>query len=771
LNTQIIRLGRILPAFVVLAVLGAVCFSYYKRSLSFHDRSEREKKLLPENVVSVFEGFSLLQSDQGQARFEIKAKINLGYKDKKNLLESVTVKVFGKDGTRHDTISSDHCEYDEEKEEIVFSGNVVVNLGHSSGAPQQAKVVPAPNDTLTTIQMDKITYLKTSGKAQSEDLVRFARGNMRGTGRGLTYDSNLESVHLHSEVQIVVQPADPQKPPVQLRCDALDYLKASGKIDMRSNVSLREGSRSLDARELIAWLREADSSVSRIDALGHVRTVSRDPSTLLEVDAEEVSYFFDATGRWLDKVWARRAVRMWSLDPAEKRELAAEAVDIILKPSTNLLSSLQARGNAILVMADRKTKDILRQDNPFPNFARDPRFDKTSMPGDKRVRAPEMQVTFRDDGKQISQVQTTRQSLLEEFPLRPERDKTNLTASVFHLFFAFDSDRIEKFTADERVRVDVIAAVPPVKTSTSDHLEAFFDANTRQLSQLHQFGNFRYSEADQEARAGEARYFAETRRTVLNENPVVRDASSRTSADIFEFEPAQNLVKARGNVRSVFESRDQIAQPGMFQPDKPVYASADLLDVETQKGIATYRRKAKLWQEDQVIRASTLVLHRNEKRLVAETQVVSLFYLDQESAEKKKERKPATVQAERLVYEDASQKATYFRNVKMNSPTGRLNSDQLEVFLREDNNRKSVERMLATGKVRIEQPGKLATSESAEFFQSEKRVLLTGGMPRVLDSERGSTVGPRLTMYFDDGSITVAGNPETRVITRQRVTQ
>jgi lipopolysaccharide export system protein LptA len=771
LNTQIIRLGRIIPALVVLAVVGAVCFSYYKRSLSFHDPSEREKRLLPENVRDITEGFSLLRSEQGGARFEIKAKLNLGYKDNKNLLESVTVKVFGKDGTRHDTITSHHCAYDQQKEEIVFSGNVVVKLSHAPGAPEQSKVEPAPNDTLTTIQMERITYLEASGKAQTDDRVQFARGNMRGTSRGLTYDSNQESVHLHSEVQIVVQPADPLRPPLQLRCDTLHYLKASAKIDMRSNVSLREGSRSLDADRLIAWLREADSSVSRIDALGRVRSVSRDPSLWVEVDAEEVSYFFDATGRWLDKVSAKQNVKMRSLDPAEKRELRADAVDMMLKPLTNLMSSMQARGNVILVMAGRKTRDLLRQDNPYPGFSQDPRFDKTSEPGDKRVKAPEMLVSFSDDGKQISQVQTLQQSLLEEFPLRPERDKTVLTASVFRLLFAPGSDRIERFTADERVRVDVIAATPPVKTSTSDHLEAFFDTDTRQISQLRQFGHFHYREANQDARAGEARYFAETRRTVLTGAPVVRDASSRTSAEVFEFEPWHNRVKARGNVRSVFESRENNVQPGGFQSDEPVYASADFLEVETRNGVATYHQRAKLWQEDQVIRANTLVLHRDEKRLVAEKQVVSLFYLEQESAGKKKERKPATVQAEQLVYEDALQKATYYRNVRMNSATGRLNSDQLEIFLKDEHNRRSVDRMLATGKVRIEQPGKLATSESAEFFQSEKKVILTGGMPRVLDSERGSTVGPRLTMFFGDGSITVAGNPETRVITRQRVTQ
>ena len=77
--------------------------------------------------------------------------------------------------------------------------------------------------------------------------------------------------------------------------------------------------------------------------------------------------------------------------------------------------------------------------------------------------------------------------------------------------------------------------------------------------------------------------------------------------------------------------------------------------------------------------------------------------------------------------------------------------------------------MLATGSVKISQPGKVATSETAEFFQLEKTVILTGGMPRVLDSERGSTSGARLTLSLDDGSISVVGDPKTRSVTRQRV--
>jgi len=771
LSTRIIRLGRIIPALVFLAVIGAVCLSYYKRSLSIHDPSDRDRRLLPENVATSFEGFTFLQSDQGNARFEIKARINLGYKDKKNLLESVAVKVFGKDGSRHDTITSDRCEYDEEKEEIVFLGNVVIQLSQADKFAEEAKVGTAPNDTLTAIQMERITYLKSSGKALTDDRVQFARGNMRGSSRGLAYDFDQESVHLPSEVHIVVQPEDPGRPALDLQCDTLDYSKATGKIDMRSNVSLREGTRSMNASQVIAWLRTTDSSLLRVDSVGRVRSVLLDPSLLLQVDAEEVSYFFDPTGRWLDKVSARQDVKMRSLDPAEKRELTAEAADMILKPETNLMRSIHAQGNVVLALADRKTREVLRHDTPFPYFQRDSRFDKDSSPGDKRMTAPEMLVSFRDDGKHLSQIQTTRESRLEEFPLRPEGDKTVLTARSFQLVFAPDSDRIEKFTAHDQVQVDVVPAAAPLKTSTSDHLEAFFHPETRQLSELRQFGNFRYREADQQARAGQARYFAETRRTVLTESPVVKDASSKTTADAFELEPGRNLVKARGNVRSVWESRGNDAPPGTFQSGQPVYASADFLEVETARGVATYRQRARLSQEDQVIRAATLVLDRNEKRLVAEAQVVSLFYLDQSSSGKAKEREPATVKADRLEYEDRLQKATYFRNVQMVGAAGQLSSDQLEVFFKDENRHKSVERLLATGNVRIVQPGKLATSESAEFFQSENKAILTGGMPRVLDSVGGVTVGPRLTMFFDDGSITVAGNPETRAMTRQRAAQ
>ncbi|MFN8008475.1 MAG: LPS export ABC transporter periplasmic protein LptC [Terriglobia bacterium] len=136
---------------ILVAVLGAVGFSLYKRSFSFRIPDGKSKKLLPENVSASTEGFTYLQTEQGKPKFEINAKVNLGLKDNKNLFEEVTVKIFGKDGLLFDTVKSRHCEYDQSKEEITFLGNVVITLGELISKSSEHRITPRPEDKLTTI--------------------------------------------------------------------------------------------------------------------------------------------------------------------------------------------------------------------------------------------------------------------------------------------------------------------------------------------------------------------------------------------------------------------------------------------------------------------------------------------------------------------------------------------------------------------------------------------------------------------------------------------
>src|SRR4030095_5472280 len=100
--------------------------------------------------------------------------------------------------------------------------------------------------------------------------------------------------------------------------------------------------------------------------------------------------------------------------------------------------------------------------------------------------------------------------------------------------------------------------------------------------------------------------------------------------------------------------------------------------------------------------ADALVCYARNSPWCEEKNVTSLFYTEEESGQnRKQERKPTTVRSEELVYDDNTQKATYSKQVVMNSTMGTLRSNQLEVFLTSQANKRAVERLLATGSVKI----------------------------------------------------------------------
>ncbi len=773
METPLIKLGRIIPAMILIAVLGAVGFSLYQRSFSFRIPDGRTKKLLPENVSASTEGFTYLQTEQGKPKFEIRAKVNLGLKDNKNLFEEVTVKIFGKDGLLYDTVTSRHCEYDQSKEEITFLGNVVIQLSELISKSTEHKATPPPEEKLTTIQVEKITYLKSSGLIETDEDLAFTRGKIHGKSRGLAYDSNGQSLRLKSAVVIFVEPVKPTESLMEIRSDELDYEKTSSRVILRSKVSVKRGANVLNADLVETFLHPEDSSIERIEASGHVNAVSLDPKALLQSNSDHATYGFDSTGRWLEKIFLLGTVRIRSLNPDLKRVLTADRSEIVFKPKSNLMQTVHSDGNVVLTL-----HDALQAARPATSLPLGPGPTVEPLPccgpGDKRLTSPEMTAYLREDGKEFSLIKTNGASRLEEFPLAGGDEKRILSAKMFTLTFDQNTNRPEKFYAERQVKVEVFPSGAPVKLTTSDTLDALFDRETGEVTQLIQTGHFKYVELDRIATSSKGTYYVEEKRMVMEGEPQLKDSKVRTTADRVEFFQTQNLAKAWGRVRSVYENREPKSETGPFRTSSPVYASSDYLEVQTLEGTASYQKRAKLWQGDQVIRAETILLYRKERRLFADKSVKSIFYSENDSGKSDKtkgEKKPVTVTAEHLKYEDLEQQATYTENVQVWDEMGTMKSKQLDLYFVSEDGKKSIQKMWAQGNVIIHQPGRDAWSESAEYFPSERKVILEGGLPRIVDLARGSTSGARLTLFLDDGSIFVEGDSKKRSFTTQRVTR
>jgi lipopolysaccharide export system protein LptA len=159
------------------------------------------------------------------------------------------------------------------------------------------------------------------------------------------------------------------------------------------------------------------------------------------------------------------------------------------------------------------------------------------------------------------------------------------------------------------------------------------------------------------------------------------------------------------------------------------------------------------------------------------------------------------------VYSDEARKAEFTGGVEVESRDGRMRGQQVVVYLQaaqtaaggkasSQNNAKadavktntasaaggggfmagSVERMVASGHIDMEQPGRRATGEQLVYTASDGLFVLTGTptvLPKVTDDQRGTVTGTSLRFHSGDDNVVVSNGGENgtgqRVRTETRV--
>ena len=99
----------------------------------------------------------------------------------------------------------------------------------------------------------------------------------------------------------------------------------------------------------------------------------------------------------------------------------------------------------------------------------------------------------------------------------------------------------------------------------------------------------------------------------------------------------------------------------------------------------------------------------------------------------------------------------------LNRPGMTVQSRELRAFLKttEGSSDSNLDKAFADGGVKIVQTAadrrRIGTSEHAEYYVSEGRVLLEGGQPMMVDSAKGTTQGAKLTYFQASDRLLVNG--------------
>jgi lipopolysaccharide export system protein LptA len=147
------------------------------------------------------------------------------------------------------------------------------------------------------------------------------------------------------------------------------------------------------------------------------------------------------------------------------------------------------------------------------------------------------------------------------------------------------------------------------------------------------------------------------------------------------------------------------------------------------------------------------------------------------------------VKAAKLVYTDEDRLAHYSGGVVLTRPQLQVKADELRAILSpQDNDPKTgqkkepseeggqeqsrLEKAFADGHVEIVQAAsertRTGTSEHAEYYTDNERIVLSGGQPQMVDSKKGFTRGAELTYYVNDDRLLVSGSPQQPATGRLR---
>jgi lipopolysaccharide export system protein LptA len=407
---------------------------------------------------------------------------------------------------------------------------------------------------------------------------------------------------------------------------------------------------------------------------------------------------------------------------------------------------------------------------------------------------------MRPGGQEIDNLETLTPGSLEFVANRPDQPHRLLNGE--HIWVTYGpKNQIQSFRSvnvstrtDKPKRPEAKMPPPPAFTWSKDMTGAF-QPNSSQLSKLEQWNDFRYEEGDRKARSDKAILDQIKNRIYLTGAARVWDGTGSTSSSIIVLDQKSGDFTADGNVNSVRmpdkkdkkdKTKDSSSGGSLLADDEPLHAKARQMTSTDNNQQVRYEGNAILWQGANRLQADVVEIDRYNDVVKAHGHVISEL-IDKPKDDGKTEaaaKPPApkktgpvftVVKAPEMVYRDEDRLAHYTGGVLLDRPDMKVRSQELRAFLRDDDNDSSLDHAFADGKVQIVQAGikrtRTGTSEHAEYYVDDDKVILKGGQPLLIDSLKGRTRGEELTWFSRDDRLLVngvEGQPAKSLLNRKK---
>jgi len=735
----------------IFAIVSWVGSTYLKRKALFTRDAPTPPKLLDPRFDAQSEKWHIGKFDKetGKPVWKLRATNAIELKQPPvTQLEGVELELYDKDSTQYDLVKSAKAQFDGNAKTLFSDGEVDIDLNIPVEGPRHGHMVK--------IHSSGISFQSESGKATTDRKMTFEFDQGGGTAMGADYDPQTRELHLHSQVSLDWRGKTVDSVPMHIEAGEAYYKERESKVILLPWSKLTRDTLHMQGGLSVVTLDEGDV---REAVLKDGRGERDDPDRKVEFSADYLNLHF-ADGMVVDKINGDRNARLVSDAQTMRTTVTGNSMDLSFDTSNkdSTLTGVVATGSS------------MAEAIPLPKPG-------TEI-GDTRIlHSDTIRLKMHNGGKDIESVETAGAGTIDFLPNRAGQPKRFVKGDRIWITYG-DDNRIQTFrtlnafTRTEKPATPTDPSPPPALTESKE-MFATFDPKTSDLARLDQKTDFTYQEGLRHARAAQAVHEQDQNMMTLTGGARVWDSTGSASADKIVMNQKSGDFTAEGHVASMHEPDKNGNSSAMLSTDEVMQARAQKMTSADNNQTIHYEGNAVAWQGANRVEADRLDIDRDNQVMEAHGKVKSQFVdkdkKDEADGERPPKPKPATapifttVTAPDMVYTEDSRIVTYSGGAVMKRPDMTVTAKQIRAFLKDADEDSSLDKTFADGTVKVVSTSqklkrtRTGTSEHAEYYADEEKVILNGGQPLLVDNVKGQTRGKQLTWFANDDRLIVEG--------------
>jgi lipopolysaccharide transport protein LptA len=615
------------------------------------------------------------------------------------------------------------------------------------------------------VTADDASYAESDGVVKIPGPVTFARGRMKGSGVGATYDRNREVLWLLDQAHITVAADKAGQGALEASSKAAGMARLENYIRLTGTAHIDADGRLIDADEITISLSPAtpqdpDQHVQNLQLRGNSRiTGGAGASAPQAMSARDIDLTYAPDGRTLQHAnLVENAVVQLPGDPkGAGRRIAGKTVVIELGPDGSTVTSLTANDNVQVDLpaegdlpAKRIKSAALVAGGPPGVGLQTATF--TGSVEYREVRAAKGNVAA------VERLAKSQSLIVETKPGLGAVQQADFHGNVH-------------FTDGPQVAADASRALYHVDR---DNIELSSTQDPGPGSPRVSDGRVTVEARAIEMTLGTRKLTADTKvRSSMLPQPKTPAAGTAPGAPAGQRgAPAKPAAAAAKPQPAGKADPDATHLPGLLKQDQPVTVTSNRLAYDGAVGYATYSGNSRLWQGDTSVRGDTIVVDDKSGNLEAHTNTRTEMMLDEVDEKTGVRTQTRSIgEGNDFVYDDAKRLATYTGSAHMIGPEGDVTGEKIELFLKPDSNElERVEGYGANGSVVVKQPGRTATGARLTYTVETDTYLMTGTPVIAIETappDCKKSVGAVLTFQRAVGTVSTSGNGVIRSVQNQ----